>query len=132
MPRDVEPALCTCESEPNTGPCPAHRARRVLYKGDPTAGDLLAARAEITAIRTELSALRGRLQAVGRVETHFWFDSLANAAAGALTMAVMSLYSLCDNGRHDLKHRAERVHDLWADAEANPDAYVIEEGKNRG
>lgn len=107
------------------------RVRRVLYKGDPSADDLLAARAEVEAIRRELGNLRGRLQAVGRVETGFWFDSTANAAAGSLTMAVMALYSLCDGERDDLKHRAERVRDLWADAASNPDFYAIEEGKSR-
>jgi hypothetical protein len=105
--------------------------RRVLYKGDPSADDLFAARAEIESIRDEMSRLRGRLKAVGRVETGFWFDSVANAAAGSLTMAVMALYSLCDGGQHDLKHRANRLRDLWADAEAHPDAYAIKEGKSR-
>lgn len=107
------------------------RVRRVLYNGDPKGDDFRAAHAEVRAIRSEISRLRGRLQAVGSIETHFWFDSTANVAAGTLSAAVIALYRLVDGEGHDLAARAERLDDLWADVDAHPENYLIKEGRSK-
>lgn len=110
----------------------AHKLRRVLYQGDPREEDYIAMRDEVEAIRVDLVRIRGRLEAVGRSESRFWFDSIAHRAAAALGLAARSLFDLIDGGDSDLRHRAERARELWADAEARPDAYVIEPGTDEG
>lgn len=104
------------------------RVRRVLYEGDLKGDDYRDMHAEALAIRRELSALRHRLHMLGKKETHFDFDSRALACAGALDCAIVNLHGLVDGERWDLGVRAARVDDLWAKAEADPDAYVIEPG----
>lgn len=106
------------------------RVQRVLYESDPREADYLKMRDEVQDIRRGLSDLRHRLQTLGRSETHFWFDSIAISAAGALSVAIMALYQL-EEGRRDLRLRAERSRELWADVEANPDAYAIRPGTSR-
>lgn len=92
--------------------------------------DYLELHAEVVAIRNDLSRLRGRLEDVGRKETRFWFDSIANKVVGALTLSVMGLYELVE-GKRSLKAAAERSRDLWADVEANPSHYDIRPGTSR-
>lgn len=104
--------------------------RRVLYEGDPREADYLNAHAEVEAIRSELAELRGRLRDVARTESYFWFDSMANSAAGALSTAIVALYSLVEGDR-SLRLRAGRSRDLWADVEACPEAYVVRPGTSR-
>lgn len=102
--------------------------RRVLYADAPREQDFLDAAEEVKAIRTELGRLRSRLEKVGNIEAEFWFDRIATKVAGALTIAIMALYSLVE-GESSLIRRAENSRKLWADAEAHPDLYIIEETK---
>lgn len=102
-------------------------ARRVLRSGDPRGDDYREAEAWVRNIRSRLSHIRGELRDIGRIEAISEHDRTCEDVAGALTLALVSLHRLVD-GERSLGLRAERQDALWADVEANPDAYVIEEG----
>lgn len=102
----------------------ANRFGRVIYEGNPRAQDYLAALAEVKAIRSELVRLRSRLRDLSGIEAHFPHDSLADEAAGAMSLAIIALYSLVD-GKRSFAARADRDRELWEDIEANPESYVL-------
>lgn len=103
------------------------RVWRILKAGDPRGDDYREAEAWVKDIRSRLVHIRGELHDVGRIEAISERDRTCEDVAGALTLAIRSLYDLLD-GERSFGASAERLDALWADVEANPDAYVIEEG----
>lgn len=101
--------------------------RRVLKSGDPRGDDYREAQAWVNDIRSRLVQIRGELHDVGRIEAISKHDRTCEDVAGALTLAIRSLYDLLD-GERSFAARAEREDALWADVAVNPDAYVIEDG----
>lgn len=106
---------------------PERRVRRVLRDGDPRGDDYRDAGEWVEDIRSRLSHIRGELEDVGRIEAVSEHDRSCKDVAGALTLAISSLYRLVE-GERSFGRRAERVDALWADVRADPDAYVIEPG----
>lgn len=102
----------------------ANRFGRVIYEDSPREADYLAAQAEMKAIRSELSRLRSRLRDLSGIETALPHDSLTLEAAGAMSLAIIALYTLVDGDRSFLAS-AERSRLLWEDIEANPERYVL-------
>lgn len=101
--------------------------RRVLKEDDPRGDDYREAADWVEDIRSRLSHIRGELEDIGRIEAVSEHDRSCNNVAGSLTLAIRSLYDLVQ-GERSFRARAERLDELWADVEANPDAYVIEPG----
>lgn len=109
-------------------PTGSSRVRRVVYEDDPREADYLAALNEVREIRTELSHLRSRLRDLSKVETPMWSDSLSVEVAGTMTLAIIALHTL-EIGDRSFAQKARRSRELWADVGANPDDYVVKEGK---
>lgn len=104
--------------------------RRVLKSGNPRGDDYRDAEKWIEDIRSRLSHIRGELEDVGRIETMMEHDRLCNKVAGSLTLALIALHSLCDNGERSFSSKANHSDELWADVRRNPDRYVIEDGES--
>lgn len=105
-----------------------NRWRRVLRRSSTTPEQLEEAAREVEAIRSELADLRHRLSDVSQIESQSPRDSVASDAESALTLIIMALHSLVDQSSdRNLYTRAAHVRKLWADAEANPDDFVIED-----
>lgn len=100
------------------------RTRRVLKAGDPKGDDYRDAMLWIADIRSRLAHIRGELGDAGKLEAISERDRIATNAQGGLTLVIRALHDT----QQKLKDSATRVDELWADVEANPDAYVIEDG----
>ncbi len=101
---------------------------RVLHSGDPRGDDYREAQKWVKDIRSRLSHIRGELEDIGRIEAYLPHDRMADKVAGSLTLAIIALYQL-EHGEGSFEARAERSDALWADVAANPDAFVIKDGK---
>lgn len=107
----------------------ARRVRRVLHSGDPRGDDWREAQKWIGNIRSRLSHIRGELEDLGRIEAQFPHDRLCGDVAGTLTLALIALHQL-EDGARSFDMRAARADELWADVAANPDHYVIKDGRS--
>lgn len=106
-------------------------ARRILYRGDPGEAEFLAATEEVEQIRSALSDLRHRLYMLYATvdRGHIPADSTALAASGAISCAIRSLHDLVA-GDHSFVRRAELSRELWDHVAANPDSYIVKDGKH--
>jgi hypothetical protein len=105
------------------------KVRRILYSSHPTGDDLRDAEAWVRDVRSRLSHIRGELEDIGRIESASRHDSLCNKVAGSLTLALIALHGLMDDGDRSFGERAKRLDALWEDVRANPDNYVIQDAE---
>lgn len=103
------------------------RVRRVLSSDEPRGDDLREAEAWIREVRSRLVHIRGELEDIGRIEARFPPDSLCRMASGTLTLVLIAIHQLVE-GERSFGARAKREDDLWAQADADPDGFVVREG----